>query len=470
MAYPLGDLYLWVHQAMHLQKITIENVRCLPRVRLAFQPRGWHVFAGRNGSGKSTLLLAITAAFEHDAEANPHDWIRWASQYASITPFVALDTGDDRFVPFVPEPDRDPGAALEIQAAIRALDDHGGTIDYVTHIGRSSRYFSKSIGATDYGLELIDQGLNPRPAGSGWFFAAYGVSRSLVRSKVEDGARGRSFLDLGELRAAALGDAVKLLQDMDYQRLASAPGTPKHDTVMRVMDGATALLNDLLQDRGVSIIGVAPEGIRVRVDGHERSLEQMSDGVKVTTALVLDLYLRMCTAYGDRLRVEHLEIAPGQRRTVIGNSGVVLIDEVELHLHPSWQRDIGLWMVDHFPRVQFIVTTHSPFVAQAASPGCLYRMSGPGDERGVGPVDQATYARVVNGTIDDAILSDLFGVEHLYSRRGEELRQEIAALEVLAIRRTIDAAQQKLLDEKLALLPRDDLSTLDRSRRVLEKL
>lgn len=455
---------------MHLQRIIIENVRCFPRAELTFQPCGWHVFAGRNGSGKSTLLHAITAAFEHDAEANPHDWIRWTSASARISPRIAVDAEDDRFVPFVPESNRDPSAAAAIQAAIRGLSERGGAIGYGTYLGHDSRYFSQHADETEYGLELIDQGLNPRPAGSGWFFAAYGVSRSLVRSEGDDWGRGRAALEQGELRAAALGDAVKRLQELDYRRLASAPGTPEHESVTRVTDGATALLNDLLRERGIAISGVAPEGIRVRVDGHERSLQQMSDGVKVTTALVLDLYLRMCAAYGDRLRVEPREIAPGRHRTVVGNSGVVLIDEVELHLHPSWQRDIGLWLVDHFPRVQFIITTHSPFVAQAASPGCLYRMSAPGDERGVGPVDPPTYARVVNGTIDDAILSDLFGVEHLYSRRGEQLRQEIAELEVLAIRRTIDAAQRRLLDEKLALLPRDDLSTLDRSRRVLEKL
>ena len=54
---------------------------------------------------------------------------------------------------------------------------------------------------------------------------------------------------------------------------------------------------------------------------------------------------------------------------VVTHRGVVLIDEVDVHLHVSWQRSIGFWLKKHFPNVQFIVTTHSPFVCQAADPG-----------------------------------------------------------------------------------------------------
>ena len=47
-------------------------------------------------------------------------------------------------------------------------------------------------------------------------------------------------------------------------------------------------------------------------------------------------------------------------------SGVVLIDEIDAHLHPEWQREIGFWLKRHFPNIQFIVTTHSPIICQAA--------------------------------------------------------------------------------------------------------
>ena len=46
--------------------------------------------------------------------------------------------------------------------------------------------------------------------------------------------------------------------------------------------------------------------------------------------------------------------------------GVILIDEIDAHLHPAWQKRIGFWLKAHFPNIQFIVTTHSPFICQAA--------------------------------------------------------------------------------------------------------
>ncbi len=58
--------------------------------------------------------------------------------------------------------------------------------------------------------------------------------------------------------------------------------------------------------------------------------------------------------------------------------GVVLIDEIDAHLHPSWQVDVGFWFTRYFPQLQFIVTTHSPLVCRAAEKGSIWRLAKPG--------------------------------------------------------------------------------------------
>ena len=55
-------------------------------------------------------------------------------------------------------------------------------------------------------------------------------------------------------------------------------------------------------------------------------------------------------------------------------AGVVLIDELELHLHPTWQREVSEKLRRTFPNIQFIATTHSPFVIQALRPGELINL------------------------------------------------------------------------------------------------
>jgi predicted ATP-binding protein involved in virulence len=84
-------------------------------------------------------------------------------------------------------------------------------------------------------------------------------------------------------------------------------------------------------------------------------VEELSDGCRTMLALVMDLARRMAVANA------HIKNRP-DGETVLCSPGVVLIDEVELHLHPSWQQTVLPSLMKIFPKVQFIVTTHSPQV------------------------------------------------------------------------------------------------------------
>jgi len=79
------------------------------------------------------------------------------------------------------------------------------------------------------------------------------------------------------------------------------------------------------------------------------SIEQLSDGEKCTLALIGDLARR-------------LSLANPSRKNPLQGEGVVLIDEIELHMHPAWQREILTKLKKTFPKIQFIITTHSPQV------------------------------------------------------------------------------------------------------------
>ena len=76
----------------------------------------------------------------------------------------------------------------------------------------------------------------------------------------------------------------------------------------------------------------------------------MSDGYRGTISLIADIAYRMAT------------LNPALREHVLETPGVVLIDEIDLHLHPRWQARILDDLVRIFPNVQFITTTHSPVV------------------------------------------------------------------------------------------------------------
>lgn len=93
----------------------------------------------------------------------------------------------------------------------------------------------------------------------------------------------------------------------------------------------------------------SPLRMTVQKSGEELIVNQLSDGEKCLLALVGDLARRFAAAN------------PSRKNPLDGN-GVVLIDEVDLHLHPAWQQGIVNALENTFPACQFIITTHSPLI------------------------------------------------------------------------------------------------------------
>lgn len=98
--------------------------------------------------------------------------------------------------------------------------------------------------------------------------------------------------------------------------------------------------------------------IKVMNDGYIVHLSQLSDGQRVLLGLVSDLARRM------------VMLNPNIENPLEGQ-GIVLIDEVELHLHPAWQQGIVLALKNTFPNIQFILTTHSPQILSTVDKKCI---------------------------------------------------------------------------------------------------
>jgi predicted ATP-binding protein involved in virulence len=102
-----------------------------------------------------------------------------------------------------------------------------------------------------------------------------------------------------------------------------------------------------------------PLAMKVKKDGRYLKLNQLSDGEKCTIALFGDLARRMA-------------IANPQRKNPLEGTGVVLIDELDLHMHTSWQRKVMNVLKRTFPNIQFIITTHSPQILGELDEDFLY--------------------------------------------------------------------------------------------------
>ena len=149
--------------------------------------------------------------------------------------------------------------------------------------------------------------------------------------------------------------------------------------------------------------GADPAGIKVDWFDDDKvkelRIEQLSDGYRTTLAMTMDIAARMAEANPDT-------------KDPLTTEGVVLIDEVDLHLHPGWQQHILTDLMRTFPKVQFIVSTHSPQVITSVKPECLRVIDWQGSLPSLLPVDFS------EGAEAQQVLLDVLGLK---SPRPEQL-------------------------------------------------
>lgn len=431
---------------MHIRRVEIRNIRGFSAVDLDFDRpdeslAGWTVLAGRNGSGKSTLLKVIALSLIHPQEmrslaATFEGWIQFAQESAEVRVLVqsSKDDMDPPRLPKLLEAKWNLAIDTEIREPL-----YKGSIDYT-----------------------FAQGLEKSP--KGWFVAGYGPYRRLTghasdAQRLMTGSERVARLVNLFREDASLVECVTWLREIYLRRLENRPGAAELERAV------LALLNDDLLPDGVTVEGVDSEGLWVLQRGIRLPLNELSDGYRTTAALVMDIVRHLEIAFSG-LRVEPAEDEEGPFQRVL-HTGIVLIDEMDLHLHVYWQKRIGFWLKRHFPNIQFIVTTHSPFICQAADPRGLIRLPAPGEDRPAEHVSEELYNTVVNGSIDDAVLTELFGLETPYSEPAERLREDVARLEAkLQTGKASDKDRRKLEDLR-SRLPQNLSTDVEQALRKL---
>ena len=252
----------------------------------------------------------------------------------------------------------------------------------------------------------------------GWLACGYGPFRRLsggaeyANQIVARQRRSARFVTLFR-EDAALTNATSWLLELH----SAAREEPKEGRKLAVVK--QAISERLLPEPTELAVNTRTVKLR-RKDGSEISFQDLSDGYRSMLALSIDLLRWLTQAFPDADKP--LECP-----------GVVVVDELDAHLHPDWQRTIGHWLREKFPNIQFIVATHSPFLAQVAgrmAPDGLVTDQSPDvdalsgniklveGEKGVEFIGATESAR--NLQADQILQSELFAVSSLYAPPTEE--------------------------------------------------
>ncbi|WP_078905330.1 MULTISPECIES: AAA family ATPase [Streptomyces] len=423
---------------IYVSRIKVDNIRGfagtrsvdLDFMRPGGRHAGWTVIAGRNGSGKTSLLRCIALALTADpntANAITPRYSAWRSSFdeeaiGRISADLFLDRGDLDDINLRGLPEK-PGTHGNVTISIPPPQVTVGSGRQ--RMVKFSAEWAQEL-RSDESEEDLERGVFPT---KNWFAAGYGPFRRLsseipdprttasgVISPTDPASVADRFSTLFH-EDASLGEGVSWLVGLYLRSLENEKG------VDRLLKTVLDLLSDGLLPDDYSIARVRSSGLWVKSSGRAFPLREMSDGYRTVTALVLDIVRQLHGFYGT------LRPRRSKNGLAMHVPGVILIDEIDAHLHVSWQQRIGEWLKSHFPKIQFIVTTHSPYICQSADPGGLIRLPGLREESAPEVVSEGLYKRIVYGSGDDAILSELFGLDTPYSSEAENMRIRLVDLE-----------------------------------------
>lgn len=382
---------------MYIKKLSLKNIRSVSHFEMTFEkPAGWHVLIGENGSGKSTIVQAITVGLlgtEVESLQLPlADWIQQDQQSAQILLTIQTDPIVD-----LPAPN-----TLNFKAYL-SIEHETNHMDY-------------QLTAQTEGFRLWHD------RKGGWFSAAFGPFRRFTdtRDTPRKVFKPRIQAHLSMLEAdAPLRDSLVWLKGLQFKSLE------KNAIATLLIKQLIFFINkSQLLPNGVQMRRISSDGIFFIHENHkELEINQLSDGFQAILSLVFELIRQLIQVYGENRIFKRIH----KDTMLIDLPGVVLIDEIDAHLHPTWQARIGSWFTQYFPNIQFIVTTHSPLVCRACHDGSIWFLTKSGSMEIQG-IDKE---RLIRGNILDAYGTALFGQGAARSEIAKRDLKRYASLDML---------------------------------------
>ncbi len=385
------------NKPVYFLDLIVENVRCFgsPAQTLDLsdgkgKPAKWTIILGDNGTGKTTILKCLVALEPMQYALNQDTYT-----YA-------------------------PKGFFHEQIA-----DFKANISKANFNISTSFFYRGSLKKNDtnmivegYGFQQNISKLSETDNSSGLdkylVIYAYGANRLLGKSSLLE-SKGDNSTTLFDTHATLINAEEWLLQ-ADYA-IKSSQGEDKKflkKWFEKIKDTLIKLLPEVEEIRTREITkSQTKAGIEVKKNGIWLEIDDLGLGYQTVMAWVIDLASRMVERYPNS-------------KNPLQEPAIVLVDEIDLHLHPHWQRTLIQNLSEIFTETQFIVTAHSPLIVQSAQDANIVLLKREGEQV---KIYNKKDLSIINGwRIDQILTSDLFGLESARPPQYDEMltkRKEI---------------------------------------------
>ncbi len=318
--------------ATFMTALHIRHVRHLKDIRipLSTQERKSLILTGKNGSGKTSVLETLEKFLEYVVSQN----------------FQSRDTIQEFITMFTRHADKDGGTE---QSKIKALEDE-----------KTAEYWKSRLRWWEDGViaECTSYAALRRKYGQGDYILAYYGDRREIKVEISKNIEKVDLKEVYALTERPSHQLVKYLVNLKTtQAFAQTSGDQQRAReIQNWFDRFEGVLRTIYADESLKLnFDIETFQFTIQQDNREPfDFNSMSMGYAAVFDIVGDLMMRM------------------EKRRRYDVEGLVLIDEIESHLHVELQKNIVPILMQLFPNIQFVLTTHSPFILNSTPNAVVY--------------------------------------------------------------------------------------------------
>ena len=410
--------------------LKIKNIKCFKEIEIPFEDNGqirnWSLIVGNNGQGKTTILRSLALGLCDGSGAS--------ALLAELHGGILRENEKEGFIEVILK-DENENKQYQIKTKISLKGNSESVVQTICPSNSRAEAKKTSVNENNIRNKI--------------FAIGYGSGRTITGTE--------------SYEEYAVVDSVYGLFNYKYPLQNAELGAWRIKSEKNLDELKTCLKEILILDNHDQI-NLSASGLRIKSKWGDRSLNSLSDGYQSLTTVIIDFLSWKLLHNSKEFNLTDI-------------SGIFIIDEVEQHLHPKWQRNIIRVLSERFPKIQFIGSTHTPICALGLNDlTCKSQLIKASYTNSHSEVKIFDMKEVYKGyRIDQILTSDIFELTSARSKSIEKKLEKYREIYLKDSKKRSEEDKEKLADieRELKNLPvwetEQDKSTREKLIHLIEK-